>query len=79
MLKSMIVILAIFGSVSAQAIGGNDYHGAVQDQKAVGAVFVGIFDAIQDQKAVGIQAGSKDVTKESQIETGKLLDLNEGF
>ncbi len=72
MLKSMVVILAILGSVSAQANTdiGNNY--AVQDQKAVGAVPVHSSGgyAVQDQKAVSL---------DSQVETAQLLDLNEGF
>ncbi len=69
MLKSTIVILAMFGSVAAQAK-GYDYY-AFQDQKAVGAATNPLYQAaVQDQKAVSL---------ESQVETAKLLDLNEGF
>ncbi len=71
MLKSMVVILAMFGSVSAQAGLGRIVVNAVQDHKAVGIGGNDFHDgAVQDQKAVSV---------ESQVETAKLLDLNEGF
>ncbi len=89
MLKAMIVILAMFGSVSAQATSGgvNPMHGAVQDHKAVGPTIVNRSSAIQDHKAVGptiINSSSaiqdhKAVGIDSQIEATQLLDLNEGF
>ncbi len=53
MLKSMIVILAMFGSLSVQASPGRIPITAVQDSKAVGAFYVSDYPAIQDQKAVG--------------------------
>ncbi len=70
MLKSMVVILAMFGSVAANAGLVTGSWDAVQDQKAVGGLVTGSWDAIQDQKAVSI---------DSQVETAQLLDLNEGF
>ena len=83
MLKSTIVVLAMFGSVSAMATSPL-YQQAVQDQKAVGAVYTYNWDAIQDQKAVGgvyswAVQDQKAVSLESQTETIQLLDLNEGF
>ena len=84
MLKSTIVILAMFGSVSAHATLLVGVFDAVQDQKAVGAVYTYNWDAIQDQKAVGgvyswAVKDQKAVSMESQTETTQLLDLNEGF
>ena len=70
MLKSMFVILAILGSVVAQASPGVIIINAIQDQKAVGAATNPLYQAVQDQKTVSL---------ESQVETAKLLDLNEGF
>ncbi len=82
MLKSMIVVLAIFGSVAAQAK-GYDYY-AIQDHKAVAGYYSDGGGAIQDHKAVGLSVFSavvdqKAVSIESQTETAQLLDLNEGF
>ncbi len=101
MLKSIVVILAMFLSVAAQAK-GYDYY-AIQDQKAVGVIYRGTYDAVVDQKAAGAATNplyqgavqdqkaaggfgrvtavqdQKSVSLDSQIETAKLIDLNEGF
>ncbi len=83
MLKSTVVILAMFGSVFAQASPGVIIINAVQDNKAVGPQISNL--AIQDNKAVGPQISNqavqdqKSVSVDSQVETAQLLDLNEGF
>ncbi len=56
---------------------------AVQDQKTVGVKIT--FSAVQDKKAVGPKIANKAIQDQkavkvdSQVETAKLLDLNEGF
>ncbi len=83
MLKSMVVILAIFGSVSVEAKTVNIT--AIQDQKAAGGFGRIVEAAVQDQKAAGgfgrvtAVQDQKAVSLESQVESVNLLDLNEGF